>query len=215
MFVGHYAVGFALKKKFKDVPLWQLFISVQLVDVLAFLLVLLGVERIRYNETTNPFLRTIIEYVPFSHSLLSNIVIALAVFLVFWKIKNKVWGLVLSIGVLSHWFLDFLVHTPDMPLFFDSGKTGLGLWQYPWVAFLFELILLILAGFYLLKGARKIKRHLILIALLTAGFAGMFFAPAGEATPAQASIVSLSLYALFATLAYWSEREVKQNPGNL
>ena len=90
MFVGHYAVGSALKKKFKEIPLWQLFISVQFVDILAFFLVLVGVERIRYNESANPFLGTIIEYVPFTHSLFSNVVIALALFLVFWKIKNIV-----------------------------------------------------------------------------------------------------------------------------
>ncbi len=44
--------------------------------------------------------------------------------------------------------------------------------------------------------------------LLSAGFLSMFFAPEAVATPAQASIVSLSLYAIFATLAFWSEREI-------
>jgi hypothetical protein len=38
MFAGHYAVGFGLKKRNGDIPLWVLFLSVQIVDVLAFLL---------------------------------------------------------------------------------------------------------------------------------------------------------------------------------
>jgi hypothetical protein len=114
MFIGHYSVGFLLKKKSKDIPLWLLFISVQLVDILAFIFVLLGVERIRYNESANPFLRTIIEYVPYSHSLFINVVLAFVVFIIFWKLKNKVWGFILSVGVLSHWFLDALVHVADM-----------------------------------------------------------------------------------------------------
>jgi hypothetical protein len=59
---------------------------------------------------------------------------------------------------------------PDMPLFFDSFKTGLGLWQFPRAAFLFELTLLILAGYYLLKGSNRIKRHVILIILFIVGF---------------------------------------------
>ncbi len=33
MFVGHYAVGFALKRHHREIPLWLLFISVQIVDV--------------------------------------------------------------------------------------------------------------------------------------------------------------------------------------
>lgn len=96
-----------------------------------------------------------------------------------------------------------------MPLFFDSFRTGLGLWQFPWPAFFFELSLLVLAGYYLLKGSNRIKRHLILIVFLTAGFTAMFLAPVAEATPAQASIVSLSLYTALAALAYWAERERK------
>jgi len=171
-----------------------------------FLFVLLGVERIKYNESANPFLRTIIEYVPYSHSLFTNVILALVVFFIYWQFKNKVWGLILSVGILSHWFLDVLVHVPDMPLFFDKFKFGLGLWQYPWIAFLFEITLLILAGYYLLKDSHKIKRHVILIVLLVAGFSSMFFAPAAEATPTLASIVSLFLYSVFSALAYWVER---------
>ena len=89
MFIGHYAVGFLLKKKFEETPLWLLFIAVQLVDILAFILVLLGFERMSYNPTSNPFLRTSIEYVPYSHSLLSNLIIAFVIFLIFWKSKER------------------------------------------------------------------------------------------------------------------------------
>jgi hypothetical protein len=208
MFVGHYAVGFALKKKGSAIPLWLLFVSVQLVDILAFLFVLLGIERIKYHPTPNPFLRTVIEYVPYSHALFSHVLIAVLVFLVFWKVKGREWGTVLSLGVLSHWFLDAFVHLPDMPLFHNSLKVGLGLWRLPWIAFLLELSLLILSGYYLLKDYKIWKRHAILVLFLALGFVSMFFAPEAEATPALASIMSLSLYAIFTSMAYWSEREV-------
>jgi hypothetical protein len=135
------------------------------------------------------------------------VIISLVIFLIFWKMKNTTWGLVLSAGVLSHWFLDVIVHVPDMPLFFNSFKIGLGLWLFPWIAFIFELTLLILAGYYFLKGSNKVKRTIILIALLTAGFFGMFFAPEAEATPTQASIMSISLYTVFTALAYWSDKK--------
>ena len=96
-----------------------------------------------------------------------------------------------------------------MPIFHDSLKVGLGLWQFPWIAYLLELSVFVLAGYYLLKVYNKMKRHVILIILLSIGFSSMFFAPEAEATPALASIVSLSLYAIFTSLAYWSEREVR------
>ena len=206
MFIGHYAMGFALKKQADEIPLWLLFLAVQLVDILAFSFVLLGIEQIAYNPSDNPFLRTMIEYVPYSHSLFANLILALLVLLIFSKIRGRKWGLILGGAVISHWFLDMLVHQADMPLFHNIFKVGLGLWQYPWLAFLFELTIFGLSGYYLLKNYQKIKRYLVLILLMVAGFAAMFFAPEAEATPAQASIMSLSLYAIFATLAYWCER---------
>jgi len=209
MFIGHYAVGFALKRKTDEIPLWLLFVAVQFVDILAFLFVLLGIEKIAYNPSENPFLRTIIEYVPYSHSLFTNILLATIVFLIFWKFKSKEWGIILSVGVLSHWFLDALVHVADMPLFLDKSKVGLGLWQLPWVSYLLEMSFFVLAGYYLLKDYKIRKRHTIMILFLFFGFSSMFFAPEAEATSVQASIFSLSLYAIFTAMAYWSEREIK------
>ncbi|MFC1890890.1 hypothetical protein ACFLZT_00690 [Thermodesulfobacteriota bacterium] len=206
MFIGHYAVGFGLKKKCSEIPLWLLFLSVQIVDVFAFLFVLLGIEGIKYNPSANPFLRTVIEYVPYSHSLLTNVLLAIVVFLAVWKMKGKEWGIIISLGVLSHWFLDALVHLPDMPLFHNSMKVGLGLWRLPWIAFLLELSVFVFAGSYLLRGYRKKKRHVTLMLFLSLGFVLMFFAPEAEATPVMASIMSLSLYTISTAMAYWCDR---------
>ncbi|MBW2173533.1 MAG: hypothetical protein JRF64_02595 [Deltaproteobacteria bacterium] len=209
MFIGHYAVGFVLKKKSTDIPLWLLFVSVQFVDILAFLFVLLGIEKITYNPSTNPFLRTTLEYVPYSHSLFPNALLSLVVCVIFWKFKSKEWGITLSVGVFSHLFIDTLVHAGDMPFFHDSLKVGVGLWHFPWVSYLLELSVFFLSGYYLLKNYKKMKRHVVLIVLLSAGFSAMFFAPEGKVSSEVASITSLSLYAIFALLAYWSEHEIR------
>ncbi|MFC1787310.1 hypothetical protein ACFLY8_04700 [Halobacteriota archaeon] len=211
MFIGHYAVGFLLKKRFKEIPLWLLFIAVQFVDILTFILVLLGIERISYNPTSNPFLRTLLEYVPFTHSLSSSLVIAFVVFLIFWKFKNKIWGTALSIGVLSHWFIDVIAHTPDLPLVWNSFKVGLGLWNFPWLAFLIEVGFFIGAGYYLYKDSKNIKRPVILIALAIILYTPTMFAPEGEVPVAVVSIMSLSLYAIFPALAYWIEKKKLNN----
>jgi hypothetical protein len=47
MFVGHYGVSFAAGAAERRIPLWVLFLAVQLLDVVWAPLVLLGVERVR------------------------------------------------------------------------------------------------------------------------------------------------------------------------
>jgi len=53
------------------------------------------------------------------------------------------------------------------------------------------------------------KRIIILMLFLSMGFVGMFFAPEAEATPAAASIMSLTLYAVFTSMAFWSDRKIR------
>lgn len=207
MFVGHYAVGFAIKQKVKEIPLWLIFIAVQFIDILAFILVLIGIERISYNSTENPFLRTFIEYVPFSHSLSSNFIISIIVLIVFWKFKNRAWGIALSIAVLSHWPIDFIAHTNDMPLLFNSFKVALGLWNYPWTAFLIEICFLIGAGYYLYRDSKEYKRPIILITFLVLLYAPTMFAPEGEVPVKTVCITSLSFYTIFGLLAWWVEKK--------
>ena len=209
MFVGHYAAGFAIKKKFQDIPLWLIFIAVQFVDILAFLLVLIGIEKISYNPTPNPFLRTTIDYVPYSHSLFYNLIFAVIIFSLFQRARSMKWGIALSIGVISHWFLDAIVHVKDLPLFLNSYKVGLGLWRLPMTAFVIELSMLMIAGIYFLPGLKKKKMHIFIIGFLTLGFFGMFFAPEQEATPQVASIMSLGMYSVVTGLAYFAERTKK------
>ncbi len=210
MFAGHYAVGYLLKKRFREVPLWQLFIGVQAVDILAFLLILAKVERIAYFESVNPFLRTTIEYVPFSHSLAACSLFALVVLLVFSRFKSRAFGYALSIGVLSHWFLDFIVHTPDLPLVFDKFKVGLGLWRFPLAALVVELAFFVYAGLSYLKGSGGRLGHAVLIVLLVVGYSALFFVPEAEASPAAAAAGSLALFTVFTALAFWGDRREEQ-----
>jgi hypothetical protein len=47
MFVGHYAVSFAAKRIDQSVPLWVLFVAVQLLDVFWAPFILPGIEKVR------------------------------------------------------------------------------------------------------------------------------------------------------------------------
>jgi len=50
MFVGHYGVAFAVKTPRNKIPLWVLFVAVQLLDFLWAPFVLLGIEKVRFRS---------------------------------------------------------------------------------------------------------------------------------------------------------------------
>lgn len=128
MFIGHYGLGYIVKKKFNDIPLWTLFFSVQLLDIIAFILVIFGIESAGYIANANPFFRNNL-VLPYSHSLIGALLVSAIVYAICIVLKRRLWALVLSLCVLSHWFIDFIVHTPDLTIFFGKINTGLGLWN--------------------------------------------------------------------------------------
>jgi hypothetical protein len=57
MFVGHYGPALAAKALKQSIPLWTLFLAVQLLDVFWSIFVLLGIEKVRIVPgitATNP-----------------------------------------------------------------------------------------------------------------------------------------------------------------
>lgn len=212
MYVGHYAASLALKKYDKKLSLGWLFIGAQLVDIFFFSFVLLGVERLNVVEhytATNHFH---LEYMPFTHSLLSTFLWAGAGYIfgkIFWKDSPKVaWALAAVIA--SHWFFDLPVHTPDLPIWSDeSTKVDFGLWNYKYIAFGLEDFLLAIGTWvYLnaLKTVSKRKRNgiIIFVIVLLLIHASQVFA---EPMPAFLDKTVLSLsgigsYFLFAFVAH-------------
>lgn len=164
MFIGHYGVALAAKKVDKNIPLGLLFFATQYVDILFFVLVLVGVERVSIVPgitAVNPLDFT---YYPYSHSLTASLLWA-GLFFVVLKIipsksgsRNNRIALIVAAIVLSHFFLDVIVHRPDLPLFGDdSYKFGLGLWNYVIFSSLIE-ILIFVAGLWLyLKSTKGIS----------------------------------------------------------
>ena len=132
MFVGHYAASLALKNVEKKASLGLLFLAVQFVDILFFPFVLLGIERVNIIENFTQSTHFELEYMPYTHSLLASFLFAGFIYVVYRIVSSeyKSVALVMSIAVLSHWFFDLIVHTPDLPIWKDtSTKLGLGLWH--------------------------------------------------------------------------------------
>ena len=209
MFVGHYGVSFAAKRVAPTVPLWVLFIAVQLLDVLWAPFVLLGIEKVRIVPgitASNPF---DLYYMPYTHSLLAAVLWSGAAFLVY-RVSSKQGrtgkAFVVALAVLSHWLCDFVVHRPDLPLYDNTAKVGLGLWNAPAIAFALEATLLF-GGMWLYIGPAGVpRRGLILFGLVMLAIqAYVFFGPP-PVSDSAAAWTALVSYAVFAAIIARMER---------
>ena len=207
MFIGHYDVSFIVKKKALDMPIWLLFASVQLLDIIAFTLVLLGIEKASYVPNDNPFFRNYLD-LPYSHSLTGALIVSVLVFFTFRIMDKKTWAWILGLCVLSHWVIDLIVHTPDLSLFFGIVKVGLGLWHYPILTYIIE-IAIVLTGWLFMK--KNIYAYLLLVLMISA-FTGMVFAeepPIFREHYAERTPIVLTANLLFIFIAYLWDRKTK------
>jgi len=211
MYVGHYAASLALKRFEKRASLGVLFLAVQLVDILFFPLVVLGVERLNIVENFTQSTHFELEYMPYTHSLVAFLVWSgLAYALFRWVIvKSHSVALVVALAVMSHWLLDVIVHTPDMPLWSDASlKLGLGLWNNAVITYALEAILL-LAGLWLyLRATRASTRTgkygmgIFVLVLLLVNVVNIFGPLQGDSKVVLAA-TTLATYLLFAAVAFW------------
>src|SRR5438876_5229411 len=83
MFVGHYSVAFAVKDERNKIPLWILFVAVQLLDFLWAPFVLLGIEKVRIVPGITATSPLDLYYMPYTHSLIGALVWSTAAFFVY------------------------------------------------------------------------------------------------------------------------------------
>jgi hypothetical protein len=214
MFVGHYGPSLAIKSVRPAIPLWLLFVAVQLVDVVWAILVLLGVEKVRIVPGITASNPLDLYYMPYTHSLVAAISWSVGVALVAGllpRVSTRSAAVWIGVAVFSHWVLDFLVHRPDLPLYDDTMKVGLGLWNYPVVALSLEAGLLFGGMILYLRGTRAINAvgrigppAFGILMLVIQSY--VFFGPP-PVSPAAAALTALASYALFAAVAEWLARQ--------
>ncbi len=130
MFVGHFGVGLAAKRVAPRASLGWLIAAPLLLDLLWPIFLLAGWESVRIEPGITVV--TPLDFVsyPISHSLLAASGWAVLLGGAYWAIRRYRRGaLVIAAGVVSHWFLDWLVHRPDLPLYPGGPQFGLGLWN--------------------------------------------------------------------------------------
>jgi len=205
---GHYSAAFLAKAAAPRTPLWLLALAVQLVDVMWAGFVLLGVERLQIDPSlpSNPL---VLEYMPYTHSLLGTLVWAGLAGLAAKRwlgARSAAWAV--AAAVASHWLLDVIVHRPDLTLWGAPPKLGLGIWNFPVPALALELGLVIASALGCLRvgaipAVRRRGVFILIGALAAVQIETLLSRPA--LGPNGAAVTLLVLVALVA----WCARRVE------
>ena len=117
--------------------------------------------------------------------------------------KSRAAGGLAALVVLSHWFLDLLVHVPDLTLAGSPPKLGLGLWNHPAIEMPLELGLTFGALWLYVRRKRPAPLRVgVLAAVLLALQAVNWFGPVEPEVTTGTSLLAFFAYGA-ATLAAW------------
>ena len=210
MFIGHFAPALVAATHPRSPGLGTLFVAGQLVDWAFFGLFLAGIEHMRLAPGVSVMNPMDLYHMPYTHSLLGTLLFAglFAGALYLWR-RDRVTALIGGLVVLSHWFLDLLVHVPDLTLFGAPPKLGFGLWNHPAIAMPLELGLLFGALiFYLVRtraasSTARLAAGTLALALLTVQVVN-WFGPPPDGSPATLALTAFAAFAILTALAAWT-----------
>jgi hypothetical protein len=156
---------------------------------------------------------------PLTHSLAATVVWALLAGAVYysWPTKDVAHhgrrAALIMLAVASHWFLDLIVHTPDLPLLSnDSTKLGFGLWRSIPASIAVELAVFGGGLALWMLAPRKHRpahsgRVLMLAAVLVALWLLSLLTPPPSSVRTMA-LVGLAAVPVLLLLAWWADRPV-------
>lgn len=203
MFVGHLGIGLLAKRAEPKISLGTWMLAVMLADLVAFPLLIVGVERFSGSLGTR---------IAYSHSLL---MVALWAALFAWAYfsqrhyRRGAW--LLFAAVLSHWPLDVVSHRPDMPLAPGVHAVfGAGLWSSVPATLALEGGFWLLAIIFYVRATHPARRtgfygFWIGAALLTLSWYSNI-TKGMELNQVKAGIGGLIFFSLMVAWAYWMNR---------
>lgn len=208
MFVGHFAPALVAAARPKAAGLGTLFVAAQLVDIGFAALLVPGIEAMRIVPGITAMNPMDLYHMPFTHSLLGSLLWAAAFgALVLAVTKRRAAAIGAALVVVSHWFVDLIVHIPDLTLYGAPPKLGLGLWDHPAIAMPLEIAFI---GAALVYYARRThaptgnRRLWILAGLLAFAQAVDWFGPKEPVYSLAIPATMLVAYALLAGTAAWA-----------
>jgi membrane-bound metal-dependent hydrolase YbcI (DUF457 family) len=215
MFVGHFALGFAAKRTAPRVPLALLFLAAQLADTLWPILIAAGVEQVRIEQNSNPFLQLVFISYPYSHSLLLLAIWGIALAAIYRAAssprESAAASVVLFALVVSHWVLDWITHRPDMPLYPGGPTFGLGLWNSVVATVCVELVMFGVGVWIYARAtrARDAVGRWALVGLGALLLLAYLASLGGSAPPSVAALATVALIgaAITFAMAWWVDRQ--------
>ncbi|HEY2773724.1 MAG TPA: hypothetical protein VGK20_06705 [Candidatus Binatia bacterium] len=203
MFAGHYTSAFVAKSASPRTPLWILLVAAQFVDFLWVFAILSGVEQARLDASlaSNPL---VLSYMPWTHSLVASLVWSAVAFLLARRLLALATGesVLVAAVVLSHWFLDLVVHRPDLTIAGGDYKLGFALWNHPIAAWLLEVALVIASIAMAMRAATsdasQRRRWLWLGGALVVLQTATSFGP----LPASITALGVSTLTIYVAVAY-------------
>ena len=207
MFIGHYAPAMVAATHPRAPGLGTLFVAGQVLDFGFFGLALTGAENFRITPGITKMVPLDLYDMPYTHSLLGSAVLAAGFALLIWLVtRNRTGALIGGAVVLSHWFLDLLVHAPDLTLAGAPPKFGFGLWNYPMIEMPLEIGITFGALAFFVARTRPVapgsRIALVLLAILLAVFQAVnWFAPEPETADANMMITALIAFAVLSAVA--------------
>jgi hypothetical protein len=208
MFIGHFAPAMlaATNKKAPSLPL--LFVGAQLVDWAFFAFLLTGTEAMRITPNMSVMNPLDLYHMPYTHSLVGAAAWAAGFGVLIWlTTKNRTGALLGATVVLSHWFLDLLVHVPDLTLARTPPKLGLGLWNHPTIEIPLELALTFGSlWFYALVRRPKAVPLIALGGIMLALQLFNWFGPIEPEVTAGTSLLAFAAFGLITLAAWWAGR---------
>ena len=209
MFIGHWAPALAAAAAGRKAPgLGTLFVAGQLVDWGFFTLAWMGVEHLRVVPGFTAMNPMDLYHMPYTHSLLGTLVWAAGfAAIVGLALRDRTAALIAGGVVLSHWFLDLLVHAPDLTLAGGPPPLGLGLWNHPAIAMPLELALTFGALWWYARARPGPLLPLVMLGALLALVQAVnwFGPPPVEAGPEMYG-TALAAYAMVTLVAWWVGR---------
>ena len=210
MFVGHFAPALvaATHKQAPSLPI--LFIGAQLVDWVFFGLVQTGAEAVRIIPGFTAMNPMDLHHMPWTHSLVGSIGwgVAFALVLVAFNLASRAGAAIAAAVVVSHWFIDLLVHVPDLTLTGQPPKLGLGLWNHPALAMGLEAGLTLAALWWFAKRTGRGGAPLLVLAVTLALLQAInWFGPPPEVADWEFSLMAWLGYGVATLAAWWAVRK--------
>ncbi|HEY0597817.1 hypothetical protein [Sphingopyxis sp.] len=209
MFIGHFAPALIAAARPKAAGLGTLFVAAQLIDIGFAALLIPGAEAMRIVPGITAMNPMDLHHMPYTHSLLGALIWGgLFGALVRFATKRKDAAIGAALVVVSHWFIDLVVHIPDLTLYGAPPRLGFGLWNHPAIAMPLEIMLIGGAFLYYMRRtevtAGDNRRLWMLAALLAFAQAVDWFGPKEPAYSLAIPATMLTTYALLAGTAAWA-----------